>query len=178
MCRCPRVVLLPVLAAVTALLASGCSKKVSTADAGDAGDASTADGSSATLSDGGAAAVTEAAAPVPAATELAALMPAPAPTPFSGTYRCFGGIKLEQSGRIVTSTLHKGTTDTVIACTVGRDTCTGTVREILMVRGKAPKVTHVKPVTLTLTKSGDVVYVVDSTDKKAGQGAQTFCPRR
>jgi hypothetical protein len=178
MCRCPRVVLLPVLAAVTALLASGCSKKVSTADAGDAGDASTADGSSATLPEAGAGAAAAIAplAPVPTATELAAQMPAP--TPFSGTYRCFGGIKLEQSGRIVTSTLHKGTTDTVIACTVGRDTCTGTVREIVMVRGKAPKVTHVKPVTLTLTKSGDVVYVVDSTDKKAGQGAQTFCPRR
>lgn len=87
-------------------------------------------------------------------------------------------MKLEQAGRIVTATMHKGTTDTIVACTAGTDTCTGTVREIVNVRGKPPKVTHVKPVKLTLTRSGDVVYVAGSPDAKGGKGEQTFCPRR
>ncbi len=87
-------------------------------------------------------------------------------------------MKLEQSGRIVTSTIHKGTTDTVLACTAGRDTCTGTVREIQTLSGKPPKVMHVKPVTLTRLSGGDVVYVVGSSEKKAARGDQTLCQRR
>jgi hypothetical protein len=102
----------------------------------------------------------------------------PPSSPFSGTFRCFGGMKLEQSGRIVTAATRKGITDTIVACTASSDTCTGTVREIQTVRGKPPKVMHVKPVTLTLTKTGDLVYVVGSAEKKPGRGDQTFCPRQ
>jgi hypothetical protein len=167
------VVLLAALAAAT----QGC-RKGAPADAKDAAsnaDAS-ASGDAGAMLDDASALLVATAAPMPTATELAAQQPPP--TPFSGTYRCFGGMKLEQAGRIVTATIHKGTTDTILACTAGSETCTGTVREIQIVRGKPPKVNHVKAVTLTLTRSGDVVYVVGSAEKKAGQGDQTFCPRR
>jgi len=171
------VALLSALAAMTSLLASAC-RKGTPADSRDAAsndaDASLVEASTTALQD--AATAIPSATAAPRTTELAAQQPPP--LPFNGTYRCFGGMKLEQAGRIVTSTIHKGTTDTIIACTAGSTTCTGTVREIQTTRGKAPKVMHVKPVTLTLTKSGDVVYVVGSADKKAGKGEQTFCPRR
>ena len=158
---------------MTSLFASACRKgkvaesRDAAASAADRPDASVVADASAPLAS---------AAPAPTATDLASLLP-PA-TPFAGTYRCFGGMKLEQSGRIVTATIRKGTTDTIIACTAGSDTCTGTVREIQTVQGKAPKVMHVKQVTLTRTRSGDVVYVVGSVEKKAGRVEQTFCPRR
>jgi hypothetical protein len=162
----------------TLLLVTGCRKPAPAPPPADAGsEASTADAASATTEEDAAATPVAAAAPAPTTVELAAAQPAP--LPFPGTYRCFGGMKLEQAGRIVTSTMHKGTTDTVLACTAAADnTCTGTVREIVTVRGRPPKVNHVKPVTLTLAKNGDVVYVVASADKKGGRGEQTFCPRR
>jgi hypothetical protein len=167
-----------VLLAALAASASAC-RKGTPADSKDAAtdaDASAADGAS-TVEPAPAIPVATAAPTATAtATELAAQQPPP--SPFTGTYRCFGGMKLDQAGRIVTATMHKGTTDTIIACTASTDTCTGTVREILTVRGKPPKVNHVKPLTLTLTRNGDIVYVVGSSEKKAGKGDQTFCPRR
>jgi hypothetical protein len=179
--RC--VVLASALAVATSLLATGCRKGApanGTKDGGSRTDASD-DASASAMLDAAVAlpaatAATAAPTTTATATELAAQQPPP--SPFSGTYRCFGGMKLDQAGRIVTSTIHKGTTDTVIACTASPDKCTGTVREIVNVRGKPPKVNHVKPVTLTLTRNGDVVYVVGSAEKKAGKGEQTFCPRR
>ena len=175
------VVRLSTLVALTSLFASAC-RKGKVAESRDAASddaaASAADRPDASVVADAPAPFASAASaePAPTATDLASLLP-PA-TPFAGTYRCFGGMKLEQSGRIVTATIRKGTTDTIIACTAGSDTCTGTVREIQTVQGKAPKVMHVKQVTLTRTGSGDVVYVVGSVEKKAGRGEQTFCPRR
>ena len=174
------VVRLSALVALTSIFASAC-RKGKVAESRDAASddaaANTADRADASVVDDAVAPLASAAsAASPTATELASLMPPS--TPFAGTYRCFGAMKLEQSGRIVTATIRKGTTDTIIACTAGNDTCTGTVREILTAQGKAPRVMHVKQVTLTLTKSGDVVYVVGSAEKKAGRGEQTFCPRR
>jgi hypothetical protein len=171
------VVLLAVLVAAT----PGCRKRAP-ADAKDAAsnaDASSSGDAGAMVDDASTPALpvaTTAPTPTPTSTELAAQQPPQ--MPFAGTYRCFGGMKLEQAGRIVTATIRKGTTDTILACTASSETCTGTVREIQMVHGKPPKVNHVKPVTLTLTRNSDVVYVVGSAEKKAGQGDQTFCPRR
>ena len=170
---------LSALVALISLFAAACRKGAvaDSHDAADASDASSADAASARPVEDAAAPIAT-AEPASTAAELSSLLPATAPTPFSGTYRCFGGMRLEQVGRVVTATVHKGTTDTVVACTAGSDTCTGTVREIQTVRGKPPKVMHVKPITLTLTKTGDVVYVVGAAEKKAGRGEQTFCPRR
>jgi len=177
------VVLLSALAAMTSLHVLACRKRApddshSRDASSKSGDASAEGGSLAEL-DAATLPVAPAAptpAPAPTTTELAALQPPP--MPFTGTYRCFGGMKLEQSGRIVTSTIHKGTTDTVLACTAGIDTCTGTVREIQMLSGRPPKVMHVKPVTLTRLSGGDVVYVVGSSERKAARGDQTLCQRR
>lgn len=171
------VVVLSAFAAMTSLHALACRKGAPDAsrDASSrTADASAEGGSSAELD--AAVLPVAPAAPAPTTTELSALQPPP--MPFTGTYRCFGGMKLEQSGRIVTSTIHKGTTDTVLACTAGLDTCTGTVREIQMLSGRPPKVMHVKPVKLTRLSGGDVVYVVGSSEKKAGRGDQTLCQRR
>ena len=175
------VVRLSALVALTSIFASACRKgKVAESRDAASDDAAgnTADRADASVVDDAVAPLASAAsaASAPTATELASLMPPS--TPFAGTYRCFGAMKLEQSGRIVTATIRKGTTDTIIVCTAGNDTCTGTVREIQTVQGKAPKVMHVKPITLTRTSGGDVVYVVGSAEKKAGRGEQTFCPRR
>ncbi len=178
------VVWLSALVALVSLFASACRKgaladsrdAAGTSDASNA-DAASADAASARVVDDAAVPV-RTAEPAPTAAELSSLLPATPPTPFSGTYRCFGGMKLEQAGRFVTATVHKGTTDTIVVCTAGSDTCTGTVREIQTVQGKPPKVVYVKPVTLTLTTSGDVVYVVGAVEKKAGRGEQTFCARR
>jgi hypothetical protein len=124
-------------------------------------------------------------APVPHSTAPATSIPMaprePPATPFTGNYRCFKGMRLEQAGTIVTSTMHtNATTDTVVACTVAGDVCTGTVREIQTTRGKSPKVTHVKPVTLRRSANGDVTYNVGATDAKPGASDRdhTFCPRR
>ena len=118
----------------------------------------------------------------------------PLPTPFTGDYRCFkSGLHLEQSGSLVMSTMHKdGTTDTIIACTAFGDTCTGTVRDIHLVKSKtAKKVDAVRPITLLRTKGGDVIVKVgheqkpagaksttSSSSSKAAAGDETFCPRR
>jgi hypothetical protein len=117
----------------------------------------------------------------------------PLPTPFTGNYRCFkNGLHLEQSGALVMSTIHKdGTTDTIIACTVFGDTCTGTVRDIHLVKSKTQKkVDDVRPITLLRTKGGDVIVKLgheqkpagakssSSSSSKAAAGDETFCPRR
>ena len=179
MCRRSSVVLRAALAVGTSLLAMAC-RKGAPDDSRDAASRETdasLDGASATSPDGAATEVPVATAASPPSTaELSAFQPPP--NPFTGTYRCFGGMKLEQAGRIVTSTIHKGTTDTVIVCMAGVDSCTGSVREIQMVRGKPPKVMHVKPVTLTRLASGDIVYVVGAERKETSKGEQTLCPRR
>jgi hypothetical protein len=172
------VVLLAALAAATSLLTPACRKGApsDSRDASSNADASL-DGASSLSDDAGVApAVVATAAPLPSSTELAAFQPPP--NPFTGTYRCFGGMKLEQAGRIVTSTIHKGTTDTVLACTAGRDTCTGTVREIQTIKGKPPKVMHVKAVTLTRLTSGDIVYLAGAETKAPSKADQTMCLRR
>jgi hypothetical protein len=120
----------------------------------------------------------------------------PRPTPFSGSYRCFkSGMQLEQSGNIVTSTMHKdATTDMILACTVIGDSCTGTVRDIHLVKTKSRKVTNIRPVTVVRTGTGDVMVKMgqeqktdasskptsnrSSTSSKAAAGDQTFCQRR
>ena len=117
----------------------------------------------------------------------------PLPTPFTGDYRCFkNGLHLEQSGALVMATMHKdGTTDTIIACTAFGETCTGTVRDIHLVKSKtAKKVDAVRPITLVRTKGGDVVVKLGHEQKPAGakstsssssksaSGDETFCPRR
>ncbi len=117
----------------------------------------------------------------------------PPPTPFAGNYRCFkNGLHLDQSGSLVMSTMHKdGTTDTIIACTAFGDTCTGTVRDIHLVKSKTgKKVDAVRPITLLRTKGGDVIVKLGHEQKPAGAkstsssssraaaGDETFCPRR
>jgi hypothetical protein len=132
----------------------------------------------------------------PAAAASQAAPSVPRPTPFTGTYRCFkGGLQLEQSGTIVTSTMHKDATiDTFLACTAIGDSCTGTVRDIHLVKTKSRKVTNVRPVTVVRTATGDVLVKIGPEQKtdpsakpsggrststsKAAAGDQTFCPRR
>ncbi|MDB4936898.1 MAG: hypothetical protein JWP87_3870 [Labilithrix sp.] len=174
-----------VVFATTALASLGaCRKKGGDArDAEAEADASSAAAdASAALDDSGATgAATAIASAEPAEASIATEIP---PTSFAGSYRCFKGMQLQQSGTIVTSTMHtNGTTDTVIACNVGRDDCVGTVREIQTVRGKAPKVLHVRPVTLHRTPNGDVLVKVEPStsgahDTKPSTTAPTLCPRR
>lgn len=132
----------------------------------------------------------------PAATASSLASSLPRPTPFTGAYRCLkGGMQLEQAGNIVTSTMHKDTTvDTFLACTVIGDTCTGTVRDIHLVKTKSRKVTNIRPVTLVRTGAGDIMLKMGQEQKtdasskpssshststaKAASGDQTFCPRR
>ena len=102
------------------------------------------------------------------------------------------GLQLLQLGTVVTSTTHKdATTDSVIACTVAGDTCTGTTRDIQVVRGKPPKVFHVRPITLVRTHGGDILLKTSASDKsdkgnvrgsgspsKPASADETFCPHR
>lgn len=145
---------------------SACRKKPADTAALDASaDADTTDGASSAPS----ASATTSATPTPAIAPMFEGLPVPPPTPFAGSYKCLKGLSLVQTGNIVTGTVHTtGTLDTVIACTAGPDTCTGSVREIQQVRGKSPKVLHVKPVTLRRSPSGDIVI-------KPETGAETFC---
>jgi hypothetical protein len=125
---------------------------------GDAGADAAADASRGA---GPTASTTPSAAPV-------ASVPTPVPTAspfaltvesFSGNFTCpKGPLKLVQAGTIVTSTVHtNATTDTVVACKVAREVCTGSVREIQTIRGKSPKVLHLKNITLERTPSGDML---------------------
>jgi hypothetical protein len=117
-------------------------------------------------------------APTPLATRPLAPRELPF-TPFTGDYRCFKGMHLEQAGTIVMSTVHtNATTDTVVACNVAGDVCTGTVREIQTIRGKSPKVMHIKPVTLQRSPTGDITYRTGNPDAKPGAHDTTFCARR
>ena len=179
----------------TASGAASCRNKASdsldaASDAAASNDATTADASSAATDSGsiGSSAAAATAVATPAVPIL------PRPTPFSGSYRCFkGGMQLEQAGNIVTSTMHKdSTTDTILACTAIGDVCTGTLRDIHLVRSKSKKVGNVRPVTLLRTAAGDVIVKLESEQKpdqrpsgaksssssKAAVGDQTFCPRR
>jgi hypothetical protein len=185
--------------------AVACSKKTSDASDGAAGDAAAEaaagndDAAVGTAAAGAAGSAASGSAVSPAAVSPAAVSPAepplPRPTPFTGSYRCFKGLQLLQVGNIVTSTSHKdATTDTVIACTAIGETCTGTTRDIQVVRGKPPKVLHVRPITLVRTHGGDILFKTNPTDKsdtpekgsarrtaspaKPATGDETFCPRR
>jgi hypothetical protein len=193
--------LLSLLFAATVPAAVGCSKK-----AGDASDAAAAGDGTAEASTSnddaavgapvsGTAVSSGAVAPSAAAPEEP---PLPRPTPFTGTYRCFKGLQLLQVGNIVTSTTHKdATTDTVIACTATGDTCTGTTRDVQVIRGKPPKVLHVRAITLLRTHGGDIVVktsasgaggAIEKPEKgtarrsaapgKPSSGDETFCPHR
>jgi len=104
--------------------------------------------------------------PVPSAASAGPLF---ADDRFSGHYQCpKGNLALVQSGTVVRSTVRtNATTDTVVVCTVaGGDVCTGSVREIQTIRGKPPKVLHVKSMTLTRTPSGDMLMLAASADPK------------
>ena len=133
----------------------------------------------------------------PAAAATAAAPSLPRPTPFTGTYRCpKGGMQLEQAGNIVTATMHKDATiDTFLACTATGDSCTGTLRDVHLVKTKSRKVTNIRPVTLVRTGAGDVLLKIGQEQKtdpsskpsssrstsassKAAAGDQTFCQRR
>lgn len=134
-------------------------------------DADTADGATAaTIADASASSVPSGSArPAPSLTSMFEGTPLPPATPFAGSYRCLKGLQLVQTGSIVTGTIHtSASVDTVIACTAGPETCTGTVREIQQPRSKTPKVTHVKPVTLRRAPNGDVLV-------KPSTGAETLC---
>lgn len=169
-----------------------CSKKTSDALDGGAGDgAAIADASSA---ESDATAIGTVAPGTAVATDATPdAPPLPRPTPFTGSYGCFKGMQLVQVGTIVTSTIHKdATTNTVLACTATGDTCTGTLRDIQAVRGKAPKVLHVRPITMVRTHSGDVLFKMTPASEKTEKGSarrsssstkpssddETFCPRR
>ena len=181
----------------TAAGAVSCRSKTSDALDG-ASDATASDGATADdATSATAAAESGAESGAVAAVDTPSVPVFPRPTPFTGTYRCFkSGLQLEQVGNIVTSTMHKdATTDTMIACTAIGDTCTGTVRDIHLVKTKSKKVGNVRPVTLLRTAAGDVIVKLgpeqktdsktsggrsssSSTSSKAAADDQTFCPRR
>jgi hypothetical protein len=137
---------------------------------------------------GGGTIASDAGAATVVAPEAAPLIPRP--TPFTGTYRCpKGGMQLEQTGNIVMSTTHRDSTvDTLLVCTAVGDTCTGTVRDIHLVKTKSKKVGNVRPVTVLRTGAGDVIVKLGSEpapagartlpSSKAAAGEQTFCRRR
>jgi hypothetical protein len=175
-----------VVIATTALGASSCRTKVQQASVDATADASTL----ADAADLAAATSPSASAPAPSASTPRPIFEGVAiePASFAGTFRCFKGMTLVQSGRIVTSTMHtNGTIDTIVACTVRGDDCVGTVREVETVRGKAPKVNHTKPVTLHRMPSGDILFRIDKPETSGGGGAReskpaagggTLCARR
>ena len=184
--------LVVVMTASSASSALSCRNKTSEAldassDAGIESGALGVDGAATAVVDGGAA------APKAGASDSSSTSNLPLPTPFTGDYRCFkNGLHLEQSGTIVMATTHKdSTTDTIIACTAIGTTCTGTVRDIHLVKTKtAKKVDAVRPITLLRTKNGDVVVKLGHEQKPAGAKStssssskpaavdETFCPRR
>lgn len=152
---------------------AACRKKpVGTTTLDASADAETADGAASfAAAEAGAPSASAAASakPTPTIAPMFEGMPAAPPTPFAGSYKCLKGLSLVQTGSIVTGTVHtSGSVDTIIACTAGPDTCTGTVREIQQMRGKPPKVMHVKQVTLRRAPNGDIVI-------KPETGAETFC---
>jgi hypothetical protein len=197
--RCGSALLSLLVVTATVPGAVACNKKTSDASDGAAGDAA-AEASAANddAAVGAAAAAAAAAAPdsaVVTAAVSAEEPPLPRPTPFTGSYRCFKGLQLLQVGNIVTSTTHKdATTDTIIACTAVGDTCTGTTRDIQMVRGKPPKVLHVRPITLVRNHGGDILFKTNPTETsdkpekgsarrsaapgKPASADETFCPHR
>jgi hypothetical protein len=188
------------LVALTTASVAACRTK--TGDATDgasdaASDAAGGDGSTAAAAATSSALEAGGAIPTdPAATAPPTEPSLPRPTPFSGSFRCLkSGMQLEQSGNIVMSTIHKdATTDTILACTVIGDSCTGTVRDIHLAKTKSRKVTNVRPVTVVRTGTGDMMIKMgqeqktDATSKpsssrttsssKAAAGDQTFCQRR
>jgi hypothetical protein len=110
-------------------------------------------------------------APTSTSTSMFEGMPLPPQTPFAGRYRCLKGLELVQTGDIVRGTVHtSASTDTIIVCNAGPDTCVGTVREIQQARGRPPKVGTVKPITLRRAPSGDVLV-------QPATGAATHCPK-
>jgi hypothetical protein len=195
--RCGSALLSLLVVVATVPGAVACSKKTSDASDGAAGDAA-AEASAG--NDDAAVGTAASGTAAPGSTVAPAAVspdepPLPRPTPFTGTYRCFKGLQLLQVGNIVTSTTHKdATTDTVIACTAAGDTCTGTTRDIQVVRGKPPKVLHVRPITLVRTHGGDILFKTNPTDKsdkpekgnargsaspaKPASADETFCPHR
>ena len=201
--RCGSALLSLLFVAATVPGAVACSKKAGNASDGAAGDGAaeaSASNDDAAVGTGlsGSVAPASAAVPSAAAPDEPQL---PRPTPFTGSYRCFKGLQLLQLGSVVTSTMHKdATTDTVIACSAIGDTCTGTTRDVQVVRGKPPKVLHVRPITLVRTHGGDILFKTNpagtagTTDKpekpekngarrsatpgKAAAGEETFCPHR
>jgi hypothetical protein len=162
----------------TLLVVLSCRKNAPSGSGVDGGDASLQDGASsqtaAPSESVAAASVTDGPQlrPAPSATS-SSLFPVTA-GPFDGTYRCFKGLQLVQTGAHVLSTTHtNATTDTVIACTVAGDVCAGSIREVQHARGKPPKVLHVKPMTLERTPAGDVLFKPGSPTEKP-----TFCKRQ
>lgn len=200
--RCGSTLLSLLVVAATvpgAVACNACNKKTSDASDGAAGDAAAE--ASAAHDDAAVGAAAAGAAPDGAVVTAAVSPeepPLPRPTPFTGSYRCFKGLQLLQVGNIVTSTTHKDpTTDTIIACTAVGDTCTGTTRDIQVVRGKPPKVLHVRPITLVRTHGGDILFKTGQSDKteksdkperggarraaspgKPASADETFCPHR
>lgn len=178
---------LSLLFVATSAVAGASCKKKATPGALD-GAANASDASAGASLEGGPASASsdtearEPTVPSPVAAPAIPVAPRePLPTPFAGSYRCFKGMHLDQAGDLVTSTMHaNGTTDTVVVCRVAGDECTGTVREIQTTRGKAPKVMHVKPVTLRRDANGDITYDVGAGEAKHGAGARdhTICLKR
>jgi hypothetical protein len=120
----------------------------------------------------------------PSASASAAASAGPAPTRFSlfdgvsvapasyaGSYRCMKGLQLEQTGPIVRGTIATSpSVETVIVCNANGDTCTGTVRDIVNARGRSPKVTNLRPITLLRGPGGDLTVRPD-------KAKETRCPR-
>lgn len=160
-----------VIAVACALPAcSSCLKKKGVEDAGppDTGavDAAVEDAApEASTDDAG----TDAEAPAPTASGTGK---AAAGGPWAGTYKCFGGMHLAQSGSHVTSTMKDtSTTDTVLSCNVSGDKCNGTIQDVSHPKGKPTKVLRTRKIVLQREANGDVSYRPESTEP-------TFCRRQ
>ncbi len=161
-------VLASVIPAVLAIGASGCKKPdLTVSDAGDA--AVEVEAAAPVVEDAGAEA---AAAPLATATATAAKTAA-APTGgvFQGTYRCFGGMKVTQSGNSVTARLQPGNDAaySTVTCTVSGDRCEGTASSYTKAKDKPAKAFETRKATLKRSANGDLTY------QASGEAQPTNC---
>lgn len=105
---------------------------------------------------------------MPAARWPASASAAPAAGgPWQGTYKCFGGMVVTQSGNAVSMRTNPGKPDFgTVACTANGDTCDGRISEF---RNNNPS--GVKGVHITRSSSGDITYKGD------GETKATFCKK-
>lgn len=165
--------LLPILA-LTLASSTGCKKTVPTVEAG-AMDAATADMADAAMPvaevDAGPAPTLATAKPVATVKHDAGVDAGhTAASDFAGTYTCFGGMTVVQTGSTVSARMFPAKTDnySTLSCQAAGDTCTGKTTPYT-----AGKPGEVHDATFTRNPTnGNLTY------KGVGEGGSTLCRKK